>query len=160
VAQVHLKARPEGYEQRLRQVEELARWASEWVEEVGDTDLVVMGDFNTTGPVGGTTADELEVVDRVLGRAGLRRLPSASGCSSYWDGLRSRDGIQVPSFIDHVYARGLEPAASSTVVRAWLHCTRADCGELVSRPGQEDATYWDLSDHCPLTFEVADRGLD
>jgi len=157
VVQVHLKATPEGYDQRLRQVEALARWASGWVEEVGDEDLVVMGDFNTTGPVGGATADELVVVDRTLGRAGLRRLPSASGCSSYWDGPRARDGLQVPSLIDHVYVRGLEPDGGPTQVRAWLHCARLDCGELVSRPGQEDATFWDVSDHCPLTFEVVDR---
>lgn len=160
VAQVHLKATPEGYQQRVRQVEALAQWASSWVGEVGDEDLVVMGDFNSTGPIGGTTADELEVVDRILGQAGLRRLPSASGCSSYWDGRRARDGVQEPSFVDHVYVRGLEAGGGSASVRAWLHCARADCGELISRPGQEDATYWDVSDHCPLTFEVADRDLD
>jgi exonuclease III len=160
VAQLHLKAGQEGFQERLRQVEALARWASSWVEEVGDDDLVVMGDFNTTGPVGGATADELATVDRTLARAGLRRLTNAGGCSSYWDGHRARDGVLEPSLIDHVYVHGLEELDRAEPVRPWLHCARADCGELISRPGQEDATYWDVSDHCPLTFEVADRDLD
>ena len=160
VAQVHLKAAPEGHDQRMRQLEALARWSSRWVAEVGDDDLVVMGDFNTTGPVGGSAADELAAVDRILARAQLRRLPNASGCSSYWDGSRMRDGVLEPSLLDLVYVRGLEELDRSVPVRPWLHCERAGCRELVSRPGREDATYWDVSDHCPVAFEVTDRDLD
>ena len=26
------------------------------------------------------------------------------------------------------------------------------------RPGEEDGTFWDVSDHCPLTFELRDGG--
>jgi hypothetical protein len=28
----------------------------------------------------------------------------------------------------------------------------------MSRPGAEDGTFWDVSDHCPLTFELFDGG--
>jgi hypothetical protein len=42
-------------------------------------------------------------------------------------------------------------------LEVWLHCARWQCEELVSRAGEEDGTFFDVSDHCPLTFEILDR---
>ena len=52
------------------------------------------------------------------------------------------------------------PEALTTPLEAWLHCARWQCSELISRPGQEDGTFWDVSDHCPLTFEIRDANLE
>lgn len=103
---------------------------------------------------------ELQSMAAILGRAGLIRLDNSTGCSQYWEGDGPRDGIQTPSLLDHVFItegvsrRVLQPVAS------WLHCARLQCAEMVSRPGAEDGTFWDVSDHCPLTLEirVAARG--
>ncbi len=158
---VHLAAAPKGYESRLRQYRALARWVNEWVTTVGDEDVIVAGDFNTAGKPGGTSADELVVADRILGRAGLTRLPNTTGCTQYWEGRdRKSDGIQIASSLDHVYIRSLEELDASVPLEAWLHCRRMACEDLESRAGAEDATFWDISDHCPLTFEIVDRDLD
>ena len=160
VLQVHLRAHPRAYSYRLEQYEQIVDWVQRTVARTGDDDVIVMGDLNTTGPQGGATADELRVADQILARAHLRRLDNATGCTEYWEGFGSPDGVLVPSSLDHVYVRDLQERASEIPLEAWLHCRREHCQELVSRPGEEDGTYWDLSDHCPLTFELDDRDQD
>ncbi len=146
VITVHLAAGQDGYPTRLRQYRALAAWAE--AHRTGR--VVLMGDLNTTGPKRGTVEDELERVDALLGRVGLQRLRNASGCSEYWEGPGRWDGVLEASLLDHILVRGLAPSP----VDAWLHCRRAGCAELVSRSGAEDPTFWDVSDHCPLTFEL------
>ena len=145
---VHLAASPRGYPSRLGQYRALARWAA-----AREGELIIAGDFNTTGPPGGSTSDELVEADRLLGVAGLVRVRNASGCSEYWEGAGDPDGILRPALLDGVWVRGVSTGPRPELT-AWLHCRRADCGELVSRPGAEDATFWDVSDHCPLTFDL------
>lgn len=160
VVQVHLRAGPRGYEQRLEQYRRLARWLPSWIALVGDVDVIVQGDFNTTGPRGGGVAAELIAADRILGKAGFRRLDNASGCSEYWEGPGPRDGVQQPALLDQVYLAGFQELDQSVGLKAWLHCARFGCQPFVSRPGREDGTFWDVSDHCPLTFEIRDVDLD
>jgi endonuclease/exonuclease/phosphatase family metal-dependent hydrolase len=156
VVVVHLESGPKKFGQRRRQNRALASWIEGWVEEIDDPDLVVLGDFNTTGSPRGGVEGELQSVDAILGRVGLERLQNPLGCTSYWEGPGDRDGVQVPSLVDHVFVRGFGPETVTAPLEAWLHCSRWQCGELISRPGEEDGTFWDVSDHCPLTFEIQD----
>ena len=152
VLQVHLRASPKGHAVRAEQHRALVAWVRRWIDDAGGQGLVVMGDFNTTGGEHGSTRGELETIDRLYGEVGLRRIANATGCTEYWEGDGEADGVQLPSQLDHIWVRGLGdelPAA-----RSWLHCARADCGLLVSRPGEEDGTFWDVSDHCPLTVDL------
>ncbi len=149
---VHLQAGAESYPDRRRQNRALAAWVNEWVTETGDPDLIVVGDFNTSGSAAGGLQRELQSIDAILGRAGLHRLPNATGCSEYWEGGGEPDGIQVAALLDHVYLRGFSRDAVTAPVNSWLHCARYECRDLVSRVGEEDGTFWDVSDHCPLTF--------
>ena len=160
VVQVHLRAARKGYAVRLRQYRALARWIRDEKTRSGDADVVVQGDFNTTGPSGGDVAAELREADRILGEAGLRRLANATGCSEYWEGPGERDGVQVPSLLDQVYVSGLEERDGSVPLESWLHCARYGCRPFLSIRGHEDGTFWDVSDHCPVTFEVRDRDMD
>jgi endonuclease/exonuclease/phosphatase family metal-dependent hydrolase len=155
---VHNESGPRAFADRRRQNRALAEWKSTWVEEIGDPDVVMLGDFNTTGSPRGGLEGELQSLDTILGRAGLHRMPNETGCSSYWEGGGERDGVQHASLLDHVFLAGLASDAVADPVRAWLHCARWQCSELISRPGEEDGTFWDVSDHCPLTFEIRDRG--
>ena len=155
VVQVHLDSGPGDYEHRLEQVRILARWVNEWVDRIGDPAVVVQGDFNTMGSHELGPDHELLEVDAILAGAGLERVVNQTGCTEYWEGPGEPDGVQQPSLLDLVYVRALEVSGPA---RSWLHCARLACGELVSRPGAEDATYFDVSDHCPVTFEVA--GVD
>jgi hypothetical protein len=151
VIEVHLDAGRGDLEHRLRQVRLLGAWVDGWVTAVSDPDFVLLGDFNTVGGDGIGAAEELGRIDAVLAESSLQRIVNATGCSQYWQGAGEPDGLFHASLLDHVYLRGLEAAGPA---RSWLHCQRLRCGELVSRPGEEDGTFFDVSDHCPVTFEL------
>ena len=152
VVQLHLKSRREGYATRMEQHRALVGWLRGWIVESGVEDVIVMGDFNSVGSDRGTARQERRRVDEIYAEIDLVRLPNITGCSEYWEGGGAADGIQVPSLIDLVYIRGFSDAVPDA--RSWLHCKRAGCNPLVSREGEEDGTFWDVSDHCPVTFEI------
>jgi endonuclease/exonuclease/phosphatase family metal-dependent hydrolase len=154
---VHLESGPQNFADRRRQNRALASWIEDRIAEIGDRDVILLGDFNTMGSPRGGIEGELQSVDAILGRVGLERLENLLGCTSYWEGEGERDGVQVPTLLDHVFIGGFGPKALTTPLEAWLHCARWQCSELVSRPGEEDGTFWDVSDHCPLTFEIRDQ---
>ena len=130
------------------------------MDDVGDPDVVLLGDFNSTGSPRGGLEGELQSMDAILGEAGLRRLPNERGCSSYWEGGGDRDGVQQSSLLDQVFLRGFFAGEPVLPSQAWLHCARFECADLVSQAGAEDGTFWDVSDHCPLTFEIRDANLE
>lgn len=152
VLQLHLKSRPSGFQVRMEQHRAVVEWVRRWSEDAAGQILVVMGDANTTGAEGGSTELELAGVDRLYEGVGLRRLANATGCTEYWEGGGEPDGVQLPSLLDHVWVRGL--GGELPPARSWLHCAREGCGPLASRPGAEDATFWDVSDHCPVTADL------
>ena len=82
-------------------------------------------------------------------------MENATGCSQYWEGPVRSDGVFRSSLLDLVYVRGLGVAGPA---RSWLHCERFPCADLVCRTGQEDGTFFDVSDHCPVTFEITVPG--
>jgi len=155
VIEVHLDAGRDDVDRRSEQVRALALWIGDWTASTGDRDIVLLGDFNTVGGPGLTAEDELRQIDRALAAVGLRRLANATGCSQYWEGPGVADGIFTASLLDLVYLSGLDADGPA---RSWLHCERAGCGDLASRPGGEDGTFFDVSDHCPVTFEIARSG--
>jgi endonuclease/exonuclease/phosphatase family metal-dependent hydrolase len=157
---VHLESGPQNFGDRRRQNRALATWIGGRIDEIGDPDVVVLGDFNTVGSPRGGLEGELQSVDAILGRVGLERLRNPLGCTSYWEGGGGRDGVQQPSLLDHVFVSGFGIDAITTPIETWLHCARWQCEELISRSGEEDGTFWDVSDHCPLTFEIRDANIE
>ena len=157
---VHLESGPQNFADRRRQNRALASWIEGRVEEAGDPDVIVLGDFNTVGSPRGGLEGELQSADAILGRVGLERLSNPLGCTSYWEGGGGRDGVHQPSLLDHVFVGGFGMGAVAMPLATWLHCSRWECEELISRPGEEDGTFWDVSDHCPLTFEIQDLDLE
>ncbi len=151
VVEVHLDSGRDDLDNRLDQIRLLSAWIDGWVESTGDSDVVVLGDFNTMGGKGLSPRDELYTVDSIVGEVGLERVENATGCSQYWEGPGKRDGVFRSSLLDLVFVRGLDVVGPA---RSWLHCERLQCADLVSRVGEEDATFFDVSDHCPVTFEV------
>jgi hypothetical protein len=152
VVEVHLDSGRDDLQHRLDQVRLLADWLVGWFERTGDPDLILQGDFNTMGGRRVSAEEEIEMVDAILAEVGLDRLPNATGCSQYWDGPGRSDGRFESSLLDHVYLGGLVAGGPA---RSWLHCERLQCGDLISRAGDEDGTFFDVSDHCPVTYEVA-----
>lgn len=160
---VHLKAMDEGYELRraqwpvLAQIVETLRGAGPGRD---DDDVIVLGDFNATGPAGGTPADELAALDARLGGVGLQRLANHEGCSAYWDGPR-RDAWQEPSQLDLIWAAGLkESLQPGSEVRPLHHCARHHCAAFRSTAAHPERDYADLSDHCPVVLDLQRSGDD
>lgn len=151
VVEVHLDSGRDDLDNRMDQIRLLTAWVDDWAAATGDPDVVVLGDFNVMGGSGLSPRDELYAVDAIVGEAGLSRVENATGCSQYWEGPGRSDGIFRSSLLDLVYVRGLDVVGPA---RSWLHCERFRCADLVSRAGQEDGTFFDVSDHCPVTFEV------
>lgn len=151
VVEVHLDAGRDDLQHRLDQVQLLAVWLEEWFDGTGDPDLILQGDFNTMGGRRVSAEEEIEMVDAILAEVGLDRLDNATGCSQYWEGPGRADGRFESSLLDQVYLSGLDATGPA---RSWLHCERLQCGDLISRAGDEDGTFFDVSDHCPVTFEV------
>lgn len=158
VVSVHLESSPRAWPRRKQQVEALSDTVTELVSRFGDEDVLVAGDFNTSGWEGGTPQRELQRVDRILRRAGLARLRNGTGCTAYWEGTRGGDGVFERALTDHVFVRG-RAFAAATPATSWLHCARLGCAErLISRLGEEDSTFFDVSDHCPVVVDVGDSG--
>jgi endonuclease/exonuclease/phosphatase family metal-dependent hydrolase len=153
VVQVHLAASPRGFSHRRRQYQALADWINSNAMGESRANVIIQGDFNVTGWEGGSYAGERDMLDSLMRSAGMRRSPNSTGCSEYWEGGGGRDGIQVPALLDLVYLKGFEDR-QVTRPESWLHCKRLACKELVSIAGREDGTFWDVSDHCPVTFEI------
>jgi endonuclease/exonuclease/phosphatase family metal-dependent hydrolase len=158
---VHLKAMPDAIDLRRQQWTILAAIANDGLGQgagAGDHDLLIVGDFNTTGPVGaGTHGPGIEQAElaQVLDGAQLRRLPNANGCTAYYDGQR-RDAWQEPSEIDLVWARDLaESIEADTEVRSGTHCAEERCRDFRSSDAYPVRDYELVSDHCPVVLDLA-----
>ncbi len=153
---VHLKATPDGYATRQQQWSELVALIKDLLRR--DPDLILLGDFNSTGPQGGTADDELYELGKHLEPLGLRRLTSPDPCSAYWDGPR-RDAWKEPSLLDLVWVAGLHEAiASDTQITPLHHCARHRCQSFRSTPAHPEPDYTDLSDHCPVVVDFSPAG--
>jgi hypothetical protein len=119
---------------------------------------LIVGDFNTTGPVGagarGPAIEQAELA-QVLAGEQLRRLHNASGCTAYYDGQR-RDAWQEPSEIDLVWARDLaESIHPDTQVRSGTHCAEERCRDFRSTDAYPVRDYELVSDHCPVVLDLS-----
>jgi endonuclease/exonuclease/phosphatase family metal-dependent hydrolase len=148
VVVVHLKATPRGHAVRGMQWPHLAQ-----IIESSDAPAVfVLGDFNVTGPPGGTSTLELAALDEHLGQVGLRRLALALPCTAYWEGAR-RDAWKEPSVLDLVWVRGPD-AWEDLRTHPWGPCARYACQAFRSPEAHPDPDLLRGSDHCPVSVDV------
>ncbi|TPV95266.1 MAG: hypothetical protein B7733_10960 [Myxococcales bacterium FL481] len=156
VVVVHLKAKPEGYAQRRQQWPELVRIVESLGDDPheGDSDVVVLGDFNVTGDADRQPVKELAELGSAFGPLNVTQVPPRRPCSCYWDGER-RDAIKEPSLLDLVWIRDLAEARPSELsTRAFAHCGRHACEPLRSTRHHPDPDYARVSDHCPVAVDL------
>jgi endonuclease/exonuclease/phosphatase family metal-dependent hydrolase len=158
---VHLKAMPDSVALRRDAqwpvLADIADGCLTRTAGAGDRDLIVVGDFNTTGPPGqgplGPALEQGELA-KVLGPASLRRLTSATGCTAYYDGQR-RDAWKEPSEIDLMWVRGLEESLdASAEVHSGTHCAASSCEDFRSTDAYPVRDYESVSDHCPVVLDL------
>jgi endonuclease/exonuclease/phosphatase family metal-dependent hydrolase len=155
---VHLKSGRErsDFLQRRRSIKGIGVAASEVERSLGDTDVVVLGDFNTMGcdgcpQVERGAAEALDVDTALAGlRLPMRRIPSTLGCSHYYQ--------SEPALLDHVLVTSKTAELPlSTKVEVEGYCRDLQCEP---RTGSLPSAARELSDHCPIVVEVLDRDLD
>lgn len=151
VVAVHLKATPDGYSTRQVQWRRLVRLLRARPHDA----VVLLGDFNVTGPRHGSAVDEQRELDATLSPLHLHRIPTVGKCSAYWQGVRYDEWLE-PTLLDLIY-----------VDAAWnrplsMAKPLAQCGTHRCQPFRSSDTYPDLlatrmSDHCPLIVDLARR---
>ncbi len=147
---VHLKATPSGLATRRLQWAALADLVLRLPLSgpgIGDRDIVIVGDFNTTGAGDLDAQGEREALAAVLATAGVRPIEPSGGCSAYWDGVR-RDGWLEPSLLDLVFVGGLHDLTIET--EALGACRRHRCKPVRSTAAHPDPDIVGSSDHCPV----------
>jgi endonuclease/exonuclease/phosphatase family metal-dependent hydrolase len=139
---------------------EQAKLAAEVVaarqKELGDRDFVVLGDMNTA-----LQDKELPGLDGALGGGGtsLARETPDLGCTSYY--VKSpNDPLVQPAWIDQVYLASMQERDRTVALTVGAHCWERACKPFESDSKENGTSYWAVSDHCPVYFEVTDRGAD
>jgi endonuclease/exonuclease/phosphatase family metal-dependent hydrolase len=139
---------------RATQASRVAEVVARRQRELGDDDFIVLGDFNTA------REDELTGFDEAIASGtNLARQANASSCSTYHVQSRANP-VLAPSLIDHVYTAGLGERDRSVALVSGAHCAERSCQPFESASPASGTSYWGVSDHCPVYFEIADRDLD
>jgi endonuclease/exonuclease/phosphatase family metal-dependent hydrolase len=124
--------------------------------ELGEQDFVVVGDFNTA-----RQEQEMPVFDRTIGAegSGLSRAENSSACTTYYT-KGAQNPILQPSWIDHVYLASMNERDESVPIVAGAHCAERSCQPFESSSPESGTSYWSVSDHCPVYFELRDEDAD
>ena len=139
---------------RATQVAAIATVMSALAQETGEADAVVLGDMNTAGG-----DEELPALDAVMAEAALRRAAGPMACTAYWV-KKSTNPLVRPSLLDQVYLGSFAERDDEVPVLAGGHCAVHACERFESRDDASGGTFWDVSDHCPVYFEVRDEDRD
>jgi len=117
----------------------------------GDDDFMILGDLNTA-----REEQELAGIDTAFAaHAALLRAESANSCSSYWKKKASNPLLR-PSLLDHFYTAGMTERDAEVPVVSGAHCKERACERFESTSPASGSTYWNVSDHCPVYFEIQD----
>lgn len=120
----------------------------------GDDDFIVLGDLNTA-----REEAEYGALDEAFGLAtGLERRENELGCTSYF--VKNKLGTLAPSTIDQVYLASLSELDAEVPLTSGAHCFERACEPFESDGRATGTTYWGVSDHCPIYFELRDTDDD
>ena len=140
---------------RAEQAKFSAKVVAERQAELGDKDFVVMGDMNTA-----RDEQELPAFDTAMGSgSGLEREPPNLACSTYYTKGPTNPVLQ-PSFIDNVYFASMSERDRTVPVTVGAHCYERSCQPFESDSAETGTSYWSVSDHCPVYFELTDVDQD
>ncbi len=141
-AGIHLKAGgdPRSMETRWGQYKKL----ESLVETVRNSQLILLGDFNTTGY--NIRNDDYTRFGDFLTNSGLRTSAEATACTNYWSGVDQNPDF-LPSILDHIVMSNAQAGRiASTTVGA--HCQKTRCSE--ASEADLGLSFAKVSDHCPV----------
>lgn len=139
---------------RQEQATQAAAAVSEAQAESGDDDFIVLGDLNTA-----REEAEYGALDAAFGKdSGLVRRENELGCTSYF--VKNKLGTLAPSTIDQVYLAALDEIDPEVPLTSGAHCFERACEPFESDGPATGTSYWGVSDHCPIYFELRDADDD
>ncbi|MBS2011569.1 MAG: endonuclease/exonuclease/phosphatase family protein [Deltaproteobacteria bacterium] len=155
---VHLASGDTGGRATLRatQAAEAAKIVAARQSAWADKDFVVVGDMNTA-----RDDQELPGFEAALASSAtsLDRAKPESSCSTYFTKSPSNPLLE-PSYIDHVFLASMAERDTTIPVTAGAHCYERACKPFESDSKDHGTSYWSVSDHCPVYFEIADEDRD
>ena len=143
---VHLSpgGKPSEVDQRKPQWEWLTSILPALREEFG-SEVVVAGDFNTTGYLE-ASSDERRFIDELIESRALQLPTRALGCSEYWQRDRKVHRWEA-SLLDHVLASNQLSFGTPEVLGM---CAALACETQTTQPPKMGT----VSDHCPVRIEL------
>lgn len=140
---------------RAEQAAFAAKVVAERRAELADEDFVVVGDFNTA-----RQDAEMPAFDAAMSgsESGLVRQADEPACTTYY--TKGKDPVLAPSPIDHVYLASFAERDRTVPIVAGAHCAERSCQPFESSSAESGTSYWGVSDHCPVYFEIADEDRD
>ena len=69
-------------------------------------------------------------------------------------------GAVLPTTIDHVYLASMSERDLGVPLVAGAHCAERSCAPFESAGRESGTSFWGVSDHCPIYFEIADEDRD
>lgn len=142
-------------ELRAAQASASAAIVAEEIAQSADGDYLVLGDLNTA-----RAEQEYPQLDAAFAaHAPLARQANELPCSSYYTSSATNPVVR-PALIDHVYAAGLGERDLEVPLTAGTHCAQKRCERFESTDASTGSTFYAVSDHCPVYFEVVDRDDD
>ena len=151
IVSVHLKSGTKNtdLESREASLERIDEALSRFTQ--ADGDLILLGDFNTMGTASVDPKTEIENLEQIAQKELQLRHPDiAPQCTEYF---RGNGG-----WLDHVLITQSMQEAPVVEVRVSGYCALANCDRL--DPSDMPLAYKQLSDHCPLTFEITNSDQD
>jgi endonuclease/exonuclease/phosphatase family metal-dependent hydrolase len=139
---------------RVQQVTAVASLMAALAGETGEQDAVVLGDLNTAGG-----EEELPALDEAMATAGLARAVGPMACTAYYV-KKATNPLLRPSLLDQVYLGSFAERDADVPLLAGAHCAIQSCERFESRDPETGGTFWGVSDHCPVSFEVRDEDRD
>lgn len=138
-----------GHGKRHASLQALNELTQRLVLSNGERDVVVMGDFNTSGckdcnPAIDSATETRALADRVAEfHTPLRLVPANGTCSFVLDNQ--------PMLLDHfLVAKSMVEAPASVTALVSGYCAAAQCKDVLQTPKAEKR----LSDHCPILLEL------
>ncbi|MAZ49843.1 MAG: hypothetical protein CME65_14875 [Halobacteriovoraceae bacterium] len=146
---VHLKAggRSSSYRTRRVQYEILTDLVKD-LNRDGHKDVIVMGDFNTTGYI--LNDSDYHNFSDMLGDLRMSSGSSRLNCTSYWSGSNRSDNIEESSVLDHILYSSTFMGMRAKSIEVHSHCARAACENTSAR--SLGTSYREVTDHCPVSI--------
>lgn len=146
---VHLKAggQTRSYNTRKIQYLMLANLVKN-LKRKGQNDILVMGDFNTTGY--NLNDRDYHNFSDMLADVKMETVAQKINCTAYWSGANRSDNIEESSVLDHIVYPTNFLGERAQTIKVHSHCKKVRCQNTSEK--RLGISYKEVTDHCPVSI--------